>query len=336
MEEDVPPLTYVTATPCEGAADFVHKYYRRRVRRSLIALVHSASHALGREYPRLVEVLDSLDVTNRFSPSLYAFNFLLQQAMNKNDAVEVASLLSVFAATRSLYAPDLQITNLFSSDWHKLIVRELIGMDLRDARGEVTVLKPVTSRQLRDATAEINEAKRIVSECHPIIGSEIQSLVSELTVFDGEVISGATDVRVFGNMFLRLRAAHQSATAYYCEHIVHEASHLYLDALLAHDCLVTNSDATGFSAPIRSDPRPLGGILHATFVISRMIQAFEAIAARYSGNPEYSKALELFRLQFAAGVKTLKRNGAFTKAGRHLLIQFEAQVDERYRSFFAA
>jgi HEXXH motif-containing protein len=300
MEINVPPLTYVTATPCEGAADFVHKYYRQRAKRSLTALVHSAVHALGREYPLLVDTLDRLDVTRRLSPAVYAFNFFLQQAMKKNDAAEVASLLSVFAATQSLYAPDFQVTNLLSSEWHKLIVRELIGMDLRDARGEATVLKPVTNAQLCTATAEINEAKRVISECHPIIGSEIQSLVAELTVFDGQVISGATDVRVFGNMFLRLRDSHQCATAYYCEHMVHEASHLYLNTILAHDCLITNSASTGFSAPIRSDPRPLGGILHATFVISRMIQAFEAIAARYPGSPEYAKALELFHLQFAA------------------------------------
>lgn len=332
-----PATEYFSAFPKSGAVTAVHRYYRSRAKRSLTALVATASSALRRGYPDLERNLELLDIESRFSPSVYAFNYLLQQAMKKNDAAEVAALLSELsgASAQLSTADGPTVTNLLSRPWHSLIVRELIRMDLRDLSGNFTVLQPVSENELLTARQHISEAVALIEECYPVIGQEVRSLVAELTLFNGQVISGATDVRVFGNMFLRMPTADQTALAYYCEHIVHESSHLYLNALLASDPLIRNGDIGSFSAPIRSDPRPLGGILHATFVLSRMIQVFERIGASQPAE-QFTRALDLFYLQFASGVKTLKKNGDFTELGLRLYSELEVQVNDRYRHYIAA
>ncbi len=57
---------------------------------------------------------------------------------------------------------------------------------------------------------------------------------------------------------------------YFLDHITHETSHLVLHTLMNVDPLITNGHAQRFDAPIRPDPRPLYGIYHATFVLSRI------------------------------------------------------------------
>ncbi len=182
--------------------------------------------------------------------------------------------------------------------------------------------------RIEAARASVAEALALIERCHPVIAAEIRSLVCELTLFDGKVIGGSTDVRVFGNMFLRLPDAEEDLVAYYADQLVHEAGHLYLNALMAHDKLILNDDGRTYPAPTRADPRPLFGILHATFILARLAEAFEAIAAVQS--EPYAAKLETVRRQFAHGVATLRGHGRFTALGAALQDQFEAFVDPRY------
>ena len=52
--------------------------------------------------------------------------------------------------------------------------------------------------------------------------------------------------------------------------LIHESSHLLLFGLSADGALLSNKGEERYSSPLRSDPRPIDGILHACFVSSRV------------------------------------------------------------------
>jgi HEXXH motif-containing protein len=127
---------------------------------------------------------------------------------------------------------------------------------------------------------------------------------TRIKIFDGRGLRGETCNIVFGSIWLRIPEPHEHPVAYWIEHLVHEISHLQLIALGIHDKLVLNSDVERFPAPIREDPRPMFGVLHATFVLARMVRIFRRLA-RVELHPTYGECLEKFSAQFDKGLSVV-------------------------------
>lgn len=305
-----------------GAVDVVHAFYRGRVLSSLAGLIESACRVIP-GHDGLAARLPA-DTGVALSPLVYHLNYQLLTAMKAGDRPAVSALLGDIAAMppAAFLAEGLVIDNLHDQPWHALMARDMVADD--DDGAEVFAAAP---ERIEAARAPIAEALALVERCHPVEAAEIRSLVSAITLLDGKVIGASTDVRVFGNMFMRLPPEDQDPVPLYADHLVHEAGHLYLNALMAHDPLILNDDGRTYPAPTRADPRPLFGILHATFILARLVDTFERIAAV---QPEpYTRNLETVRRQFAHGVATLRAHGRFTELGAALQDQFEALVDPR-------
>lgn len=315
---------YFSAVVVPGAVEQVHAYYRERVRRSLGSLVESSAQSIP-GYDGLAARLPAADTGEALSPGVYHANYRLLAAMKAGDRAAVSGVLDGLAALpeAAFHTCGLTIDNLHDQPWHALMARDMVADDEDDA--EVTT---AAAGRIDAAKGPIAEALALIARGHPASAAEIGSLVSELTLFDGKVIGGSTDVRVFGNMFLRLPPPDQEPVVYFVDHLIHEAGHLYLNALMAHDPLILNDDGRTYPAPTRADPRPLFGILHATFILARLCAAFEAIIA-VQPDP-YTARLEAMRRQFAHGVATLRAHGRFTGLGAALQDQFEALVHPRY------
>lgn len=304
-----------------GAVDVVHAFYRGRVLTSLKALVESACRII----PGHDGLADRLppDADAALSPGVYHLNYRLLVAMRAGDRDAVSALLGELAVMPLFHGGGPVIDNLHDQPWHPLMARDMVADD-----GDGAEVFAAAPERIEAACAPIAEALALIERCHPVQRDEIRSLVSAITLFDGKVIGGSTDVRVFGNMFLRLPDGNADPVPFYADHIVHESGHLYLNALMAHDRLILNDDSRTYPAPTRSDPRPLFGILHATFILARLADTFERIAA-VEPFP-YAGKLEAVRRQFAHGVATLREHGIFTEQGAALQAQFEALVDPRF------
>jgi hypothetical protein len=61
------------------------------------------------------------------------------------------------------------------------------------------------------------------------------------------------------------------------EGLSHESAHAYLFALSLGDSFVDNPDDELHPSPLRADPRPLDGTLHATYVSARMHYALSHV-----------------------------------------------------------
>ena len=316
-----PRSEHYCARAVPGAVDPVHAFYRRRLLTSLRALVESACQALP-GHDGLAGRLPA-DADRALSPGLYHLNYQFLVAMRAGDRDAVSALLEEFAAAPVFHEGGLVIDNLHDQPWHSLMARDMVAGD-----GDGAEVFAAAPERIEAARAPIAEALELIERCHPVQRDEIRSLVSTITLFDGKVIGGSTDVRVYGNMFLRLPEKDDDPVPFYADQIVHESGHLYLNALMAHDRLILNDDSRTYPAPTRADPRPLFGILHAAFILARLADTFERIAAVVPD--PYTGKLESVRRQFAQGVATLREHGIFTKQGAALQAQFEALVDPRY------
>lgn len=145
--------------------------------------------------------------------------------------------------------------------------------------------------------------------------------MTRLKLFNGKAIRGATSASVFGAIYLRLPASDENMDIYFAEHIINETSHLHLDILLAFDQIVLNEDTEKFQAPIRVDPRPMFGIFHATFVLSRMVRLFQRLL-KDKFQPEYGQKLDMFKKQFYQGLETIDKHAILTENGKKIKDSF--------------
>ena len=94
-------------------------------------------------------------------------------------------------------------------------------------------------------------------------------------MLDGVPFVGGSDVACFGASFFSL--APEWSDLCYADHIVHEAAHQRFHAEFEVEPALVNPADVNWSSPIRSDPRPLEGSFHATFVFVRLAQFFERV-----------------------------------------------------------
>jgi hypothetical protein len=150
----------------------------------------------------------------------------------------------------------------------------------------------------------------------------------EITVFTEYVVPleggsqfvGGSALALYGATFLRLDPSWTALC--FADHLVHEASHQLIHAAQEMDPMLINRDYVGAPSPIRSDPRPLYGSFHATFVFLRLAQFMRAVL---SVQPDSSVAEEAeirfhrHLLGLLQGLDSLIAYGDFTRKGREEL-----------------
>jgi HEXXH motif-containing protein len=162
----------------------------------------------------------------------------------------------------------------------------------------------------------------------PELAREAACLVQEAFVIDTRRFRAGTTVGTLGAIFVSPLGARQDWKRFF-EHFVHEAGHSLLFLLMTQAELLTDvEDTTLYESPYRSDKRPLGGVLHAYFVLWRTIYAFDKLLAHPEFRSEeatictgYNQAGNTGRFmdRFWRTSAELDRSPSFTPFGRALV-----------------
>lgn len=177
--------------------------------------------------------------------------------------------------------------------------------------------------QLEQLTAE---ALNLLGRAAPDLVGELTELVRELIFANcdrehGFAFDGITSFYCWGALFLNA-AEHRDLIAL-VDGLSHEGAHSYLFGLAAGAPFLVNGLGARFSSPLRSDPRPLEGIYHATFVSARMHYAQSRLLASGLLSPEHADAADAARdaarQAFYAGLQTLNAHAEATPLGRRLM-----------------
>lgn len=181
-------------------------------------------------------------------------------------------------------------------------------------------LRALTEAEFAPAAARVRAALTLLEAAAPELFGELRALVHEIVLVapEGEgYFGGASSFQLWGALFLNLR---QDATRHeIAESLIHEAAHALLFGFAMGGPLVENPDEDRFASPLRSDKRPMDGVVHATYVIARMhywaTQLLKSGALEPDELPAVRAAAERYVRFFADGAAVIDENARFTPAG---------------------
>ena len=194
--------------------------------------------------------------------------------------------------------------------------------------------RPIAPREFEEPgryavySQRFSSGLNLIRRCWPELFDEIWVLNKHFCLIRGNPFIGGTGLHCLGVTFLHLEPDWPELC--FPDHVVHEAAHQRLSVEFELEPALFNGDFIGAVSPIRSDPRPLHGILQATFVFLRLAQFFERVmATEPSLNAEQRFHRHVRGLY--DGMSELERHAQWTPRGSRLF-ESMCQVTERLKS----
>ena len=189
---------------------------------------------------------------------------------------------------------------------------------------EVDVAEDPDMALMADCRERLSEAFALLDSGFPEMAAEIRALLREIVVAAGPVdpkaltFDGASSYMLWGAVMLNARG--QKAALDTAQALAHESGHNLLFGLCSSGPLVENADDELFSSPLRRDPRPMDGVVHATYVVARMHQTLSRLlqaGVLDEAQVESAQAdLAAHRRNFEAGNDVIRTGARLTEVGR--------------------
>ena len=166
----------------------------------------------------------------------------------------------------------------------------------------------------------------LLRDAAPELLGEIACLARETVLARDAGAPGATGFGGASTFYLWgavvLNSARLRSRAEMAEALAHEAAHAYLLGSTLGAPLVENDAAERFLSPLRADPRPMDGVVHAAFVLARLVWCGDRMLGSALLSPEERGEVEARRMhhlgQFADTVPLIERSARFTAEGAPL------------------
>lgn len=141
-----------------------------------------------------------------------------------------------------------------------------------------------------------------------------------LGVGDGARFGGAASVLLWGAVVLNPVLVKDRADL--AEALAHETAHALLFGLVLGANLTLNDPAERFASPLRSDPRPIEGLVHAVYVLARIVWTLRRLAASDALTAtERGRAADKINrnlARFHDGLSTVNAHARFTRVGTEI------------------
>jgi len=318
--------TIFTAVPLAGASHQLHQDFKDNLKKSFISLIETIGKSLPEKVNLSQEKIENLDTQFKISPAIYYIYFDLLASVRRNDVSRVLQFLKYFdnIPQQDLYKHDLKIENIKEEFWEHELIDNLESRELFEGAPQTRLNKITDNRIFNDNEEKIKQSLDIIKKLDPIFYQEVDSYLSDIKIHKGQYIVGLTSPKFFGCVFLSLpRQRDKNIYLYYIEHITHETSHLNLNAILLHDRLVINNAEAIYPAPIRKDLRPMLGVYHASYVLSRVVRIFNKIKQSNDYNEQLvfkgvDEKLEEFKSMFLKGIEVIEKHAVLTSFGKKI------------------
>jgi len=156
----------------------------------------------------------------------------------------------------------------------------------------------------------LREAVQLLKNAWPEALDELQIVVSNVLFFDFPGMLGFSGVAYHGGIFLQVDDLADPAKL--AENILHEGSHVRLNAAMANVRYLLSDDDERRASPLRDDPRPMFGIFHQMFVLGRMIHFYNRLRDRLGVDHPRRRVVGL---QFVEAHRTVCTHARLTRDG---------------------
>lgn len=299
-----------------------------RVKKSITYLIEECVNKIEFSGDSAQASLSKLREIERIPPEIHYYHHSLQAAMRRqsiNDAnIELAKLINAIVNT---YAQSnwINISSIGGTDWERFIVNEAIKLTEVDCR-KLVEINPISESELNVSKDIVISSLCTIARNDPEMFDEIQEQVRIIKLFNGKVTMGLTDVRMLGAMFIRLPRTNINPELYFLEHIIHEASHIHLNCLMAIDPCILNSPEERFVSPLRSDLRPMIGVFHATFVSARVARTIIKLY-QATNNDNLIHTLAETLDEIIRGISEIEAHAILSLAGKKIIESIKEILD---------
>jgi HEXXH motif-containing protein len=314
-----------------------HSRVRQLDRETREALATSLERLQARAGTLLPQVFDVAEVCSqiragRVSPGAFAAYFEMVPALQagKRDLaadcwrrigarpVEAATLRCQPVRVEELGEDAARFERLLSIGWR-----------------EQGIFAPPTDADWLPFERDAQQALALLAEALPVWHAEVESLL--LRIYGalpadgtGRGFSGASSRMVWGAIFINMRR-HPDRLAI-ASSIVHEATHQKLFGLSQSQPLTENPPHERYVSPLRSEPRPMEGVYHATYVAARLAlfnaQLRESSALSPHERETVSLAVPSLKQRFENGRASVEKDGKLGTLARELMDSAAREVAE--------
>ena len=186
---------------------------------------------------------------------------------------------------------------------------------------------PSISSMLIFETA-LYKALEAVNTLDNLLFLELSTILDYIWVVKTKQMNAGVSFPTYGIVFIREITKKEHWTRI-LEHLVHEAAHLYLYAVMTIDPIfnITQPDKN-YPSPFRISDRPMSGIYHAMFVLARTIYTFNLFKKHTLYKPLFAQIKTSYNEQgndddfitkFNLTYKIIKENAHLTTLGTLIL-----------------
>jgi HEXXH motif-containing protein len=258
---------------------------------------------------------------HRIAPGVFAAYYELVYALQDKNWARAAGLWGVIAERAVAVAePAVLAYEPVGEDADRF--QRLFAMGW----GEPCLFMPPEADEWTRFRLDAVAARGLLDAVDPAWRNEVDSLVTRVFAAvpppGGERrFAGASSFLVWGAVFLNTRRS--TGRLGVLARLVHEATHQMLFGLSRRQPLTENDPAARYPSPLRSDPRPMDGVYHATYVSGRLAVLYERLSrCNCVDAAERTAATEGSQRQlqrFGQGYAVLRADGKLSPLGRELI-----------------
>lgn len=300
---------------------------RERLAQSLAHVFDRIGPELGVEPQEAARIASDIRAERR-SPQLFGAYFDLVLAVERNRIDDARSFAAEIRSRSASPAPTRWVRSF--ADRPPLDEERYQRLLLPD---DIAASEP-KREDFASAHERIKLAMNLLDRGFPEMAGEIRAIVSEVVVAVGPTdansmtFDGSSSYMLWGAVMLN--ALGQTNVLDTAQALAHESGHNLLFGLCANGALVENDDEESFAHPLRQEPRPMDGVVHAAFVIARMHQTVERLLESGALDEEQraaaEKDLELHRTNFVAADDVIRSAALLTPVGKEAIDAARAQL----------
>jgi len=308
-----------------------------RLKESLEHIFEQCSGHIDFDPSRANELLSRLNDGTQLPPSLYGYYFALVRAIQNEDLQQAGNLLDSVLGYADSPTVSFRIRpfnrNGFCAEEEAQVRSQFVSESLLDE--QITHLGEAVEDSVLD---QLQRAIDLLRQYAPRTFSEIDTYLAELIAakgnpVDGIIFDGCSSLERWGSILVNATLPRTDLEL--AEAIVHECSHNILFAMAPVDFHVLNDPQERYKSPLRIDPRPMNGIYHATFVLSRMYFAMHEVAnsptVEAALGDEARKLENTSRELFHDGYRILEEHAAYTEEGEKIMLAAARYMEREER-----
>lgn len=264
--------------------------------------------------------------SHRVKPGVFGRYYKLVLALERGDLRNASVLFSEIIALSNV-SPTLRVLRF---DEQTLGADKALYAELIDPSPHgVPLFDSPKDEQWARFSDNVSNALDIIQTADPDLAAEIRCLAVEIVAAapldlpDARSFGSASSFMLWGALIVNAKLFNNATGM--LQTIVHEAAHQLLFAYSIEEPLVTNAFDERYVSPLRSDPRPMDGVFHATFVTARVHYAFSKIRAVASRPrtridvPDIDSRLDTLKDLYFGGFQTIEQHAKLTETGRRII-----------------